>query len=301
MGLFGKSKRELLEWQNLILANPTNRLVMTENQLKASSQSAAANHIRIVKESAELCNTTKKPEVFFSRFDLIVKEGTKLDALSKYVKFKGTTPAAALDQIMKEKPEATKALIMRCLEDAAGLKTDSARNKRYRKLLFDFVPYKDKIEAENWTYLEEKCISEINNAADSERSGKAKRIMSLITELNEYAAKANKLMGWSYDLAINYYYTDPDKTKMEQQPLTKTGKEPKYPMKFHYDGIQEQEIMYFGDAWLFNDGSVGKAKMIKWINKKGVTIHLTNTDGELSITKIETAEASYNWQTVYKA
>ncbi len=269
--------------------------------MKVESQRMAENQLRIVKESAELCNTTKKPEVFFSRFDLLVKGGKKLAALSKYVKFKGTPPEIALNQILEEKPEATKALIMRCLEDSEGVKTTSARIKRYQKLLFDFISYKDKIETENWTYLEEKCVSEINNAAESERSGKTKKMMSLISAINEHAAKANELMNWSYDLTVNYYYTDPNKTKLEQQPLTNTGKEPKYPMRFYYDGINEQGISNFGDVWLLKDGSIGKAEMTKWFDKKGVMIHLAIIDGVLAVKKIEIAEASYNWQTVYKA
>ena len=301
MGLFGKSKRELLEWQNLIAANPTNRLVMTENQLKAATQRVAANHLRIVKESAELCNTTKKPEVFFSRYELLVSEERKLIALSKYVKFTGTSPSAALNQVLKERTAATRNLIDRCLEDAAGLKTAASRSKRCRKMLQDFLPYKDKIGKENWRYLEENCANEIQAVLDSERSGKAKKVYSIILELNEYAVKAKELIGCSYDLTVNYIYTDPDRTKMEEQPLTKTGKEPKYPMKFHYDGTPEQGIWNFGDAWLFKDGTIGKARLIKWFDKKGFMIHLAIVGGVLNISKIETTDAPDNWQTVYKA
>ena len=301
MGLFGKSKRELLEWQNLIVANPTNRLVMTENQLKAASQRMAANHLRILKESAELCNTTKKPDVFFSRYDLLVEVGRKLVELSKYVRFTGTSPAAALNQVLREKPEATRGLIDRCLEDVAGLKTAASRSKRCQKMLRDFIPYKDQVEEENWTYLEEMCVKEITAAADSERSGKTKRMISLIEGLNEFAVKARELIGCPYDLTINYAYTDPDRTKVEAQPLTSTGKEPKYPAKFHYDGKPEQEIWNFGDAWLFKDGSIGKGRMIKWFDKKGVMIHLAIINGVLGIQKIETTDAPGNWKTVYKA
>ena len=301
MGLFGKSKRELLEWQNLIAANPTNRLIMTENQLRAATERIAENDLRIINESLKICNTTKKPDVFFSRYDLIVTKGRKLISLGKYVKFAGASPSAALNQVLEEKSEAVRRLIDRCLEDASGLKTASSKGKRYRKMLQDFLPYKDQIEGNNWVYLEKRCVKEIQAAADSERSGRIKKEISTISELNEFAVKAKELIGCPYDLTINYFYTEPDRTKMEELPLTKTGKEPKYPHKFHYSSDIVHGVWNSGDVWFFKDGSIGKGQLIKWFNNIGFIIHLAVVDGALRISKIETTKAPQSWQTVYKA
>ena len=55
MGLFGKSKKELLEWQNLIVDTPVNRLLMTEKQLKMHSKPIIDNHIRIFVFNIQVC------------------------------------------------------------------------------------------------------------------------------------------------------------------------------------------------------------------------------------------------------
>jgi len=158
MGLFGKSKRELLEWQNLLTSSPSRKLVMTESQLTATSQRVAANHLKILKESAELCNKTKKPDVFFLRYKLLLEHGEQLIKLSKYVKFTGTSPKASQKQVIKQRSAAIRQLIDRCFEDAELLKTDSAKKKRYNKILNDFFPYKAEMDKDNWNYLEDVCI-----------------------------------------------------------------------------------------------------------------------------------------------
>lgn len=159
MGLFGKSRKELLEWQNMIIATPINRLVMTEVQLKKASYQSAENSMRIMNDSARICEKTKKPDVFFSRYALLLEHVKQLVKLSKYVKFSGTTPQAVLRQAIEERPIAIRELIDRCIEDAEALKTDSARRKRYSKILMDFSEYRNEMDEDNWNYLESICGS----------------------------------------------------------------------------------------------------------------------------------------------
>ena len=158
MGLFGRSKKELLEWQNLLSATPSNKLVMTEKQLLMSSKQAAENHMRILGDSAQLCEKTKKPDIFFSRYNLLIEHGEQLVKLSKYIKFSGTTPQKVLNQAVEQRPVLIKQLIDRCIEDAEALKTEASKSKRYAKILNDFMPYKSEMDASNWNYLESKCI-----------------------------------------------------------------------------------------------------------------------------------------------
>lgn len=73
MGLFGKSKKELLAWQKIVLYNSPDKLIMSEKQLKQISNQSAQNHIRIIQDCIKLIRHTTKPEVFFSRLELLKK------------------------------------------------------------------------------------------------------------------------------------------------------------------------------------------------------------------------------------
>lgn len=303
MGLFGKSKKELLEWQNMITDRPMDRLYLTEKQLQEASYLVVQNHLRIVNDCERLINTTKKPEVFFSRFESLLEIDQKLVVLSKYMKFQGRTPAEALAQATEQKPVAIRELMDRCFEDAESLKTDSARAKRYQKILHDFLPYKTQIDDPNWTYMEEKCIQGITALINQGKAGNQSRSMELIAELNRYVLQLPNTFIENYKLVVNPFYTDPAKTKSEQQPLTATGKIPKYTTHFHYE-TPDYGKRQLGDAWLFQDGSIGKAKLITWIDHIGYQIHLAMVNDELAITRVETSDktiSSGRWTTVFEA
>lgn len=161
MGLFGRRKSDLIEWQNMLITTPSNKLLMTEQQLIMTSQQVASNHIRILKDSAKLCNETKKPDVFFERYNLLIEHSKQLVRLSKYVKFSSVTPQMALDQTINQRGEAIRQLIERCFEDAETLKTDPSKRRRYNKILADFTPFKSEIDEENWHYIENTCLKRI--------------------------------------------------------------------------------------------------------------------------------------------
>ena len=77
MWLFGKKKEELLIWQNLIMQDSPNKLVMTEKQLKQATEQQASNDLRIIQDCIRIISETVKPDIFFSRMDLL-KETSKL-------------------------------------------------------------------------------------------------------------------------------------------------------------------------------------------------------------------------------
>lgn len=172
MGLFGKSKKELLEWQNMVLSPPSKKLVMSEAQLRKISLPIAQNSLRILKESGQLCESTKKPDVFFSRYKLMIQHAQYLVALSRFISFSGTTPKAVLDQAIEKRPLLIKQLIDRCFSDAELLKTDSAKAKRYTKILNDFSPYRVEIDNWNWNYLESICHQKKENGTKTSKSKK---------------------------------------------------------------------------------------------------------------------------------
>lgn len=71
VGLFGKSKKELLLWQNLIICGSPNKLVMSEKQLKLATEQQATNDLRIIQDCIKIISDTVKPDIFFSRLDLL--------------------------------------------------------------------------------------------------------------------------------------------------------------------------------------------------------------------------------------
>lgn len=102
MGLFGKSKRELLEWQNLITDSPSNRLYMNEKQLKAASVMVGNRLIEIVNDSGKLIETTTNIDTFFSRYDLYLDDLEKLSKLEKFVHMEGESPSEKLLEIRQD-------------------------------------------------------------------------------------------------------------------------------------------------------------------------------------------------------
>ena len=300
MGMFGKSKRELLEWQNLV-CSPSNKLCMTESQLQAATIQNAQNHIRIVRESINLCKTTKKPDVFFSRFNLMVEHVQRLAQLSKYIKVNGIESATAVNDVINQKPQIIRDFIDRCFDDINSLKTESAKVKRYQKILIDFLPYRSQIDISNWAYLENHCIQMIDTISSLNPESKINNAKAIIDELNVHIRQLQAKIAIPYDLTVNAYYTDPSKNTFEKQPLTPTGKEPKYPIKFHYE-TPNTIRWQFGDIWMLSDKTIGYARMITWTNGNGFQVHFSSYNGTLIISKVETTKAvsNANWETIYK-
>ena len=302
MGLFGKSKKELLEWQNLIVDTPVNRLLMTEKQLNIHSKPIIDNHIRILNDSVNLCNTTKKPDVFFSRYATQIEKAQLLCQFSKFVRFEGGNPAQILQQIIQERPISTRNFITRCFDDIEQLKTASAKSKRYQKLLKDLYTYRDRMDPENLSYLENTCMQRIEDLSKQTKSAKTDIDTELFQEINKHIRQIQIILNIPYDLTVNPFYTDPKKTRMSREPLTKTGREPKYPNKLHYETPMGGEWR-LGDIWLLPDGSIGKARAISWFDHNGYQVHLALVDGALTVKKVEfISDRNFNgsWETLYK-
>jgi len=130
MGLFRKSKSELLEWQNIIAPN-TPKLMWNEKQLKEFTQRSVTESIKMIQESMNLCNTTKKPSVFFKRYDIILYQLDVLSRLEKFVSFSGDKPTKKLKEVKNNKYSETNKMIDRAWDDTMqkvnNLKKESAK------------------------------------------------------------------------------------------------------------------------------------------------------------------------------
>lgn len=160
VGLFGKSKKELLAWQKIVLYNSPDKLIMSEKQLKQISYQTAQNHIRIIQDCIRLIRNTTNPEVFFSRLELLKKHGKALAALEPYIAYSGASPTAALEEVILREQEAIYNFIVRYYENvfdkAAALKTEKAKKRQFQKFYDSLQNYYDRIDERSIRYIEYK-------------------------------------------------------------------------------------------------------------------------------------------------
>ena len=166
MGLFdvlfgGSSKKQrLLEWQNIVMAQKSDRLVMSEQQLRQASVQQAQNDLRIMNDCKNLVSTTVKPDVFFGRLNLMVEKGEHLQKLEKYISFSGASPTAALNEIKQSYQEAVKQFLVRYFSDtfdkAEAMKTEKGKQNKYIKFYESLQEYYCYMNASNREYVETK-------------------------------------------------------------------------------------------------------------------------------------------------
>ena len=160
--LFGgnSKKQRLLEWQNIVRAQKSDRLVMSEQQLRQVSVQQAQNDLRIMNDCKNLVSTTVKPDVFFGRLNLMVEKGEHLQQLEKYISFSGASPTAALNEIKQNYQEAVKQFLVRYFSDtfekAEAMKTEKGKQNKYIKFYESLQEYYCYMNASNREYVETK-------------------------------------------------------------------------------------------------------------------------------------------------
>ena len=91
---FGDNAEErefLMQWQNDVLTDKTDRLILTEQQLITTTIQRVQNDYRILLDSSELVQKTIKPDVFFMRLQLMKEKVESLCKLERYFKRSGIT------------------------------------------------------------------------------------------------------------------------------------------------------------------------------------------------------------------
>lgn len=106
-------------------------------------------------------------------------------------------------------------------------------------------------------------------------------------------------------LPKDFIYDGQNPSYFEKLPLTKTGKLPKFKEVFHYrtknyDAFNPEKN-YFGDIYYLQDGSIGKTRMIFWINHTMYCIFMKIIDRTLCVNKIEYLNSNSQKEILYKA
>lgn len=156
-----QAKQErLIRWQRLVMRDSPDRLVLTEQQLKAMTIQQAENDLRIVKDCAKLVEETVKPDVFFERLNLMVDKAKHLAALEEYISFSGASPTAAYNEIVDNHQEAIRYFLIRYLSEtfdkAQNMKTEKGRIGKYQKFYDSLQNYYCYMNDENIAYIERK-------------------------------------------------------------------------------------------------------------------------------------------------
>ena len=170
MDLFGFKRRKkerkekiefLLKWQNDLTQKNFVTLVMTEQQLKATTVKQANDDLRIIKDCIDIVERTYKPDTFFSRLKLLVEKSKHLASLEKYANFAGiptTNFTGTYNSVMSAYNDFVKWFLIRYHTDvhgpASALKTRPARLKRYQKWYDSLQEYYPYMKKEHIAYIE---------------------------------------------------------------------------------------------------------------------------------------------------
>lgn len=167
MGLFdfltrktNAKKERLLQWQNVIMPDSPNRLIMSEEQLKAATVQQANNDLRIINDSAALVEKTTNPDVFFSRLNLLVEKSKHLTTLEQYISFSGASPTAACDEVLRNYNEVIRLFLIRYFSEtfdkAEAMKTEKGKNNKYQKFYDSLQGYYCHMTEDHKDYIESK-------------------------------------------------------------------------------------------------------------------------------------------------
>lgn len=158
-----KKKKMLLDWQNTLLAEPVPKLIMTEQQLKAQTQIRVENDLRIIADCNALIEKTVKPDVFFSRLQLLEEKAVDLTRFEKYIPFTGAKPSDALGELRSNKQEAIGQFLIRyfgtVFDKAESLKTDKAKMNQYQKFYDSVQPFFGIMNEKNIDYVKIKHMA----------------------------------------------------------------------------------------------------------------------------------------------
>ena len=120
----------------------------------------AENDLRIIKDCTKLVENTLKPDVFFSRLNLLVEKSKHLCDFEPYMTFSGASPTAAYSEVINNYQEAIRLFLIRYLSDtfdkAEALKTEKSKIGKYQKFYDSLQEYYCYMNEDNINYIETK-------------------------------------------------------------------------------------------------------------------------------------------------
>ena len=122
-----------------------NTTVIVHNKKEADFY--ASGMLKIANDCANLVNTTKKPDVFFMRYNLLINKLENMAKLEPFKCFNGAQPSQNLANILNKKELTINDFIDRfyndTLEQINKLKTEKAKEKRIENFYNELSKYND--------------------------------------------------------------------------------------------------------------------------------------------------------------
>lgn len=168
--LFAGNKQYLIDWQNVLCEDKSNRLYMTKQQLITVTVQQVQSTIKAFDDCSRLINTTVNPDVFFMRLAMAEDRLAKMVAMEPYFREVkqlrvNQSPGFLMSEFQNNKDRYVCDFLYRYYWDtkskAEALKTDKARQGRYEKFRSSLLPYWDKISEQNWKYVAAMCNQKI--------------------------------------------------------------------------------------------------------------------------------------------
>lgn len=158
MGLFGFAKKQrLLDLQNLVTDRPYGKLIMTEEQLIRTAHAQAARELEIMNDCVRILQSTKKPDVFFSRLELLGNKLYRLTQFERHVNFPEVKPSFAFNAYQRDYQAMIHSFLVRycndVIEQAEALKTNKAKQNKYQKFFDSLQPYFNVMSPQNIEYI----------------------------------------------------------------------------------------------------------------------------------------------------
>lgn len=154
---------ELLEWQNTVCEDKSEKLFMSTKQLEEATIQAVSNDIRIFDDCSNILNKTSNPTVFFPRLDLAEKTLMHLCTLEPFIEktnqiAMNETASDLHKQFLDNKDKYVCDFIYRYFwtvkEKAETLKTEKGKLNQYQKFFDSLQPYSEQISEQNMKYVE---------------------------------------------------------------------------------------------------------------------------------------------------
>ena len=153
-------KEKMLQWQNLILQENRDELILSEQQLKSCTAQQAEDDLRIINDCVKLIESTLKPDVFFMRLKLLFEKTEHLCMLEPYMSFAGAKPSDAYIEVSQNHQEAVRLFLIRYFSDtfdkAEAMKTEKGRIGKYQRFYDSLQEYYFYMNEENIDYVETK-------------------------------------------------------------------------------------------------------------------------------------------------
>ena len=118
----------------------------------------APQWMKIIQESATICNSTVNPETFFSRYDLMEQYLRRLAAVEHLLSFTGNAPSGELRKVTEKRPAAIHDMIdrsyQRMIQEARELKTPKGQEGRLVKYFSTMEGFSEALGPDGSAYVQ---------------------------------------------------------------------------------------------------------------------------------------------------